>query len=136
MGKKLNESSVDISEVIADSVEVTSKEVAPASVQNTTIVQTINPGLAKQQADNERIKKLNNDFIKQLKKETKIAFKPPKHYADALSPIYIFSLNNHDVVVRFDGTTQYFPETVYKFLMNKLARILDGNVSQNEIKEL
>jgi hypothetical protein len=40
------------------------------------------------------------------------------------------------VVVRFDGTAQKFPETIYKFLMKKLARILDGNTAQDKITEL
>ena len=136
MAKKLNEVSVDVTEVLTDSVEAASKEVAPTPVVQQTIVQTINPALAKQQADNERIKRLNADFLKRIKKESLIAYKPPKFYADILGPIYVFTLNNADVVVRFDGTEQKFPETVYKFLMRKLARILDSNISEQEIKEL
>lgn len=118
------------------------KEVAAApaaadpQVINQTIVQTINPALAKQRDDNEKIKRLNSEFMAKLRKEERIAYKPPKYYSEILSPIYVFTLNGYDVIVRFDGTTQYFPETVYKFLMKKLARILDGNTSQDVITEL
>lgn len=137
MAKKAqSELSVDVSEVIEDGVEVASKEVTPTPVVNQTIVQTINPALAKQKDDNERIKRLNKEFEKQIRSEQKIAYKPPKYYAELLSPIYVFTLNNIDVVVRFDGSTQYFPETVYKFLMRKLARILDGNTSQDTVDAL
>lgn len=138
MAKKTQkpELSVDVTDVINETVEAAPKKAAEAPVIQQTVVQTINPALAKQQADNDRIKKLNAEFIKKIRKEEKIAYKPPKFYAELLSPIYVFTLNNYDVVVRFDGTTQYFPETVYKFLMKKLARILDGNTSQEHISEL
>lgn len=128
--------SVDVTDVVNEKVEAAPKKAAEPTVVQQTVVQTINPALAKQQADNERIKKLNSDFSKQIRGEEKIAYKPPKFYAEILSPIYVFTLNNVDVVVRFDGTTQYFPETVYKFLMAKLARILDGNTSRDSIDSL
>jgi hypothetical protein len=101
-----------------------------------TIVQTIDPGLSKRLDDNERIKRLNAEFRRKISKEPKISYKPPKFYADILGKIYAYTFNNYDVIVRFDGTEQKFPETVYKHLMKKLARILDSSTPVNEIVEL
>ena len=125
---------VDVSSVVNSEAQAPAK--GAESVVNQTIVQTINPGLAKQKADNERIRKLNSDFMKKLKSDPIITYAPPKHYAGILSPIYAFTLNGYDVVVRFDGTKQKFPQTVYQYLMVKLARILDSSTSQENIIEL
>lgn len=118
---------------LAEEVEVAS----PASTNTTqVIVQNVNPGLAKQRADNDRIQKLNKEFIAKIKAEPMVTFKPPKFYADRLSPIYAISVNNLDVIVRFDDTPQKFPQSVYNYLMKKLARILASASMDDRIDEL
>lgn len=99
-------------------------------------VQIVDPSVAKREEDNERIKVLNADFRKRLATEELVTYKPPKFYKDILGTVYAFTFNNHDVVVRFDGTPQKFPRTVYDFLMKKLARILDGNTPVQKIDDL
>ncbi len=128
--------SIDVTDTLTPGVMAEEKSAPPQQVVHKTVVQTVNPALAKHRDDNEKIKRLNGEFMRRLRSEPMITYKPPKFYADILSPIYVFTLNGYDVVVRFDGTAQKFPETIYKFLMKKLARILDGNTAQDMITEL
>lgn len=130
--KQTNELEVDVTESVSEGA----KKAPSDTVVNQTIVQTINPALAKQKADNDRIKKLDRDFKSKLAKEKKIKFKPPVYYAQYLSKVYATTLNGVNVVVRFDGTEQEFPETIYNYLMTKLARILESHVPEEKIDEL
>jgi len=130
MAKKTND--LDVTEVLADAAP---QKAAEAAV-NQTVIQTINPGIAKAKADNERIKKLDADFKRRLAKEEKVTITPPKYYAEYLGSVYAFTLNSYNVVVRFDGTKQQFPKTVADYLLKKFGKVLDSHVSENEIKEL
>lgn len=119
-----------------DLIMDTEIEGATVVPQQQTVVQIVDPAIMKRTDDNERIKRLNAEFKKRLSSEVMITYKPPKFFADILSPIWAFTLNNYDVVVRFDGTPQKFPESIYKHLMNKLARVMDSNTQGGQIDEL
>lgn len=96
----------------------------------------VSPAVAKRQQDTEDIKDLNRSFAEKLAREPKIPYTPPKYYADIMGKVYPFALNGHTIVVRFDGTKQYFPETVYNFLIKKLGRILDESTPVNKVDNL
>lgn len=99
-------------------------------------VAPISPEQAKRQQDQEEIHRLNQDFAKMLAMEPKIPFKAPKYHAKLLGQVYPFALNSQTFVVRFDGSTQYFPKTVYEYLTDKLGKILDDSTPIEHIDEL
>ena len=47
--------------------------------------------------------KLDKEFVSSVINEPKITYKPPKFYADRLGKIYAITVNNLDVIVRFDS---------------------------------
>lgn len=116
-----------------DGTPMTADEVKDLAPVTQVVVQTINPALAKGKEDNDRIQQLNAEFRAEVSKDPLVKFKPPKFYAQYLGTIYHYTLNNYDVVVRFDGTEQKFPAKIYNHLMKKLARIMDANTS-NELE--
>lgn len=89
------------------------------------VMNVIDPETAKRKQDQEDIKRLNQEFTKFTMAQRKVAFKPPKYYAEIVGKIYPFTYNGMTFVVRFDGTTQYFPENIYNYLIKKLGKILD-----------
>lgn len=131
--KKQNEVEVDVTDILA---EAAPKKAADAQVVQQTVVQTINPALAKQQADNERIKKLDAEFKRKLKAERKVKYRPPKYYAQYVGNVYATTLNSYNIVVRLDGSEQEFPETIYNYLISKFGRILESHVPEEKIDEL
>lgn len=90
------------------------------------IIQNVNPGLAKVREDADRIKQLNAEFMAKLNAEPYVTYRPSKFLADRLSPIYVFTWNCVDIVVRFDGTPQKFKKSVYEYLLKKIDRILNA----------
>lgn len=90
------------------------------------IIQNLNPGLAKTREDADRIKALNAAFMAKLNAEPYVTYRPSKFLAERLSPIYVFTWNCVDIVVRFDGTPQKFKKSVYEYLLKKIDRILNA----------
>lgn len=109
------------------------EKVAP---QAPIVIQSIDPALGKRKTDNDRLAKQASDFKRMIASEPKIAYTPPKYYANILGSVYAFSFNNVNVVVRFDGTKQYFPATIHEKLMAKLSKILDANTPKEELSSL
>lgn len=122
----------------AEGVELTAEEIREVSPQAPTVViQNVNPALAKNKEDSDKITRLNAEFRKLLHDDEVITWKPPKFYEQYLGKVYHYTFNNHDVLVRFDGKAQKFPVTVYNHLMAKLARILESNTpNELEVDEL
>ena len=90
------------------------------------IIQNVNPGLAKVREDADRIKQLNAEFMAKLNAEPYVTYRPSKFLAERLSPIYVFTWNCVDIVVRFDGSPQKFKKSVYEYLLKKIDRILNA----------
>lgn len=109
---------------------------AVKEVYEPIVIQSVDPAIAKRARDNERMQKADKEWRDRLAGERKLPFKAPKYYKELLSSFYAFDYNGTPVVVRFDGTTQYFPETIHKKVIEKLGFILDSHISQNEIDEL
>lgn len=130
----LSEDSV-LEEVVA---KPKAKKTTPKIVEDIepTVIETVDAQAAKRRRDVVEIQNLNRSFEQRLASQPKIAFKPPKYYADVMGTIYPFALNGHTVVVRFDGSVQYFPEEVYYFLVKKLGRILDDSAPVLKIDDL
>lgn len=99
-------------------------------------IQTVDPSIAKRQRDAERMRQADAEWKHRLETDKKIALKTPKYYAHMMSPFYVFMYNDTPVVVRLDGTTQYFPETIYRKVVEKLGTILDSHISESQIDEL
>lgn len=105
-------------------------------VSEPIVIQSIDPAIAKRKRDAEKIREADLAWNQRLAGERKIPFKAPKYYKELLSPYYSFTYNGTPVLVRFDGSTQFYPETIYNVVMEKLADILDSHISQNEVDEL
>ena len=118
----------------------TRKEINGVEVEqtspHTTVVNVTNPEYDRARREQEKIRHLNSEFRKMIKDAPLIKFKPPRFYKEYLGSVYVYELNGYTVVVRFDGSEQSFPEPVFHHLMGKLSRILDSNISEENLKEL
>lgn len=112
--------------VEAPSTPEVATAVAPQQILVQPIIQNVNPGLAKTREDADRIKQLNAEFMAKLNAEPYVTYRPSKYLAERLSPIYVFTWNCVDIVVRFDGTPQKFKKSVYEFLLKKIDKILSA----------
>lgn len=107
------------------------KEQPAKAEQPQVIVQMIDPAIAKSRKDADDIKRANADFRRKVMSGRKIAYKPPKIMASIVGNVYAWNWNGINIVVRFDGSTQYFPEEIYIHIINKFAKILDESVSMD-----
>ena len=133
----------EVEDVEVEVVEVEPVKAKPKSApkveekkQEPIIIQSVDPAIGKRKADTARTAKQASDFKQRLASEPKIAYTPPKYYSNLLGSIYAFSFKNVNVVVRFDGTKQYFPATIHRVLMRKLSQILDSNTPKEQLDSL
>lgn len=117
-------------------IQAVEEPVITQAPQEPIVIQTVDPEIAKRKEDQDDIKRLNNEFKQFIMQQEKVPFKPPKYYADIVGRIYPFTYNGMTFVVRFDGTTQYFPESIYRYLIKKLGRILDESAPVSEIETI
>lgn len=108
------------------------KKEQPATAEQTqVVVQMVDPAIAKRKKDAEDIKRANAEFRRKVMSGKKIAYKPPKILASIVGNVYAWNWNGINIVVRFDGSTQYFPEEIYHHIIKKFAKILDESVSMD-----
>jgi len=120
--------------VEAKPVEV--EEVVAKPVQPAKVVAPLSPEQSQRQEDRQEIQRLNKDFARRLASDPKTPITGNKYFAEVLGKIYPFALNAHTFVIRFDGTVQYFPETITNYLRDKLGRIMDGSAPKDKIDNL
>lgn len=61
-------------------------------------------------------------------KDARVPFRGNKLYAQYFGKVFTFLYNCIPVVVKFDGSVQYFPKFIYDRLMEKINEVLNSNV--------
>lgn len=70
--------------------------------------------------------------LENLKKETRVPVYGNPLYKTFMGNVYSFDFQDFPVTIKFDGTMQYYPETIAKLIMKKL----DGAAMSNVPKEV
>lgn len=123
-------------ELVETPIPTPAKKVAVKEVQPQIIIQNVDPAIEKRRLDAERMRDADIAWNQLLASEPKLPLKSPKYYASLLSPFYAFTYNGTPVLVRLDGTTQYFPATIHAVIVEKLGLILDSHISETIMDDL
>lgn len=113
-----------------DKVREDSIKAAATKAMETAIIQEA--AKASTAADKSYIIEKKRHMLSKCKSDKKVDFYGDKLYAPYLGKSYTFLYNTIPVTVRFDGTTQKFPE----FIVKKIQQILRETTEANTYKEV
>lgn len=92
--------------------------------------------LAQRDAERIYIQEKKASMLKRCKTDKVVKFVGQKIFANYFGPTYSFLYNTVPVTVKFDGSTQEFPEFIYNFLMKKITEVSESNTNKETTYKL
>ena len=94
-----------------------------------------NSELSMKEAEKIYIKEKMNFMLSKCKKDRVVKFRGDKIYAQFFGKVYTFLYNAVPVTIKFDGSTQEFPEFIYNKIMEKIHEVSESNTPKEVIED-
>ena len=94
-----------------------------------------NSELSMKEAEKIYIKEKMNFMLSKCKKDKVVKFRGDKIYAQFFGKVYTFLYNAVPVTIKFDGSTQEFPEFIYNKIMEKIHEVSESNTPKEVIED-
>ena len=94
-----------------------------------------NSELSMKEAEKIYIKEKMNFMLNKCKKDRVVKFRGDKIYAQFFGKVYTFLYNAVPVTIKFDGSTQEFPEFIYNKIMEKIHEVSESNTPKEVIED-
>ena len=124
------------SEPVATGVEKaqTAMEAAAATAALKAAI-TANSEMAQREAEKTYIIEKKKFMLDKCKADSVRKFVGQKIFANYFGPVYTFLFNGIPVTVKFDGSTQEFPEFIYNKIMEMISEVSESNTNKVEIED-
>lgn len=94
-----------------------------------------NSELSMKEAEKIYIKEKMNFMLSKCKQDRVVKFRGDKIYAQFFGKVYTFLYNAVPVTIKFDGSTQEFPEFIYNKIMEKIHEVSESNTPKEVIED-
>lgn len=119
----------------------TSVEKADAALKNAAATAALkaaveaNNEISQREAEKTYILEKKKHMLTRCKNDRVVKFTGQKIFAQFFGEIYTFLYNGIPVTVKFDGSTQEFPEFVYNKIMDKISAVSESNTPKDIIED-
>lgn len=94
-----------------------------------------NSEMAQREAEKTYIIEKKKFMLDKCKTDSVRKFVGQKIFANYFGPVYTFLFNGIPVTVKFDGSTQEFPEFIYNKIMEMISEVSESNTNKVEIED-
>lgn len=94
-----------------------------------------NKEMAVKEAEKTYIIEKKKFMLNKCKTDKVVKFVGQKIFANYFGPVYTFLYNGVPVTVKFDGSTQEFPEFIYNKIMDLISAVSESNTNKVEIED-